>query len=39
MMSDGPLQCGQDEKDGEVDLDDHVDVEIGKYENSLAARR
>ena len=31
-------QSGHDKKDGEVDLNDHVDVLVRKYDDSLAAR-
>ena len=34
-----PLQCCQDQEDGEVDFNDHVDVLLRKYNDSLAAMR
>ena len=33
-----PLQCCQDQEDGEVDFNDHVDVLLRKYDDSLTAR-
>ena len=30
------LQCGQNQQDGHVDLNDHVDVFLRKYDDSLA---
>ena len=33
-----PLQSGQDQEDGEVDFNDHVDVLLRKYDDSLTAR-
>ena len=30
------LQCGQNQQDGHVDLNNHVDVFLRKYDDSLA---